>query len=313
MIWNGNYKIYLVEFMNALWADYEGAEQMKLNWSCSGTATDLVNVSSDGKVTPIESTKISGDNAYMLQKQAGKYYALDFAKICVENSRNYYVDSFSNSLTHLDAQRRFVKGGQGNYENIAILLDGNWWETEASAQFDSDPNSTYGKLKRKFGLMPNPKASREKANGKRTILTMNNSMMFVNANTSETMMPVAKAFVSFVHTDAMLNVFTRNCNMMRPFNYELTDETLAAMSNYGKEMYKVHTAENIEIMDSYPSTEEAIKNTNLLNPKTWGWTTKDGDSNPFVVFKNKPVMTAATYFNGLYDNYSTSWNSKWIK
>ncbi len=325
LIWCGSYLTYLVEFMNAVWADFEGYDQMMLNWSMDGTATSLVDVAADGTVTPVGDTVITnGENGYMLQKQEGKYRALEFAKICVESSDNYYSDSFSSSLTHIDAQRRFVKGGQGNYENIAMLIDGNWWDVEATAQFDADPASANSKLNMNFGLMPMPKVNQaavESADNSRTLLTLNNSMVFINANTPDELMPAAETFFKYIHSDEAINIFCQYTNMMRPFNYTLTDETLANMSTYGKEMYRIHqeakatqegTAQYpVYIQDCYPTTDAAIKNTDLLNPKIWGWSNVAGQVNPFVTFKENATMTAAEYFQSLFDNYVGSWGAKW--
>ncbi len=325
LIWCGSYLTYLVEFMNAVWADYEGNEQMMLNWSMNGTATSLVDVSADGTVTPIGDTTITdGDKGYMLQKQEGKLHALEFAKILVESSSNYYANSFSSSLTHIDAQRRFVKGGQSNYENIAMLIDGNWWDVEATAQFDADPTSPNSKLNRNFGLMPFPKVDMEHVESEdnsRTLITLNNSMVFINANTTEAMVPAAETFVKFIHSDEALNVFSQYTNMMRPFDYTITDETLAKMSTYGKEMYRIHqeakatlegTAQYpVYIQDCYPTTAASIRNSNLLNPKTWGWSTAAGNVNPMVTFKENASMTPAEYFNSMYENYVGAWGSVW--
>lgn len=325
MIWCGSYLTYLVEFMNAVWADFEGYDQMMLNWSMNGTATDLIEVDSKGAIKRLEPTVIrDGDQGYMLQKQEGKYRALQFAKIMVESSENYYKDSFSSSLTHIDAQRRFVKAGQNSYGNIAMLIDGNWWDVEATSQFDSNPDSKYSKLKMDFGFMPIPKvdmAHVESADNARTLLTLNSSMTFINANTSEQMLPAAEAFFKFVHSDRVMNILSKCSNMMRPFNYELTNETLNGMSTYGKEMYRIHqeaqkthlgTAEyKIYIQDCYPTTSSAIAHSDLINPKTWGWSNSDGKVNPVQVFKEKSSMTAEDYFTKLCNNYRGSWGEKW--
>ena len=324
MIWCGNYLTYLIEFMNGVWADYEGYDQMALNWSMNGDATSLVDVSESGEITPYNGgepvTITNGDQGYMLQKQEGKYHALEFAKICVGDSNNYYENSFSSSTTHIDAQRRFVKGGTGNYPNIAILIDGNWWDVEATAQFDADPHGKNGKLTRNFGLMPMPKVDADHIGEPRTLLTLNNSMTFINASTEEDMIPCAEAFMRFVHSDEALNIFSRHCNMMRPFNYTISEDMLANMSAYGKEMYRIHQQVEeekdedepaVRIQDSFPTTTAAIANTELLNPKTWGWTNDDGNVNPFVTFKENPNMTAAQYFNSMLPHYQRAWGSMW--
>ena len=312
MMWCGSYLTYLIDFMNGVWADFEGAENFNLNYTMEGEAKDLINVDKNGNVSYLDPVSIAGNTGYMLQKQEGKYRALQFAKMCVEDSSYYYQDSFSSSLTHIDAQRRFVKGGTGNYENVAILIDGNWWEVEATDQFDQDPNASNSKLKRNFGSMPVPKASADKIGEKRTLYSVNKSMCFINANTSSAMLPVAKEFLKFCQTDEIINLFCRHTSMMRPLKYTLTEDTLNKMSTYGKQMYEIHNNENVDIVNDFCKTDATIKNTTLLNAKTWGWTNNKGQENPFVIFKENANMSAADYFNSLYDLYVGSWGAKWI-
>lgn len=150
-------------------------------------------------------------------------------------------------------------------------------------------------------------------------------MVFINANTSDEMMPVTEAFFKYIHSDEALNIFSRYTNMIRPLNYTITENTLSNMSAYGREMYRIHeearktlegTAEYpVYIQDTYPTTAAAIAHTNLLNPKTWGWSEYTGKDNPFVVFKDTDasdtIGTAEKYFNSLYKLYKGSWGSKW--
>lgn len=312
MMWCGSYLTYLIDFMNSVWADFEGVDNFNLNYIMDGQASDLINVDKNGNVSYLDPVAIAGNTGYMLQKQEGKYRALQFAKMCVESSDYYYQDSFSSSLTHIDAQRRFVKGGTGNYENIAMLIDGNWWEVEATEQFDQDPNASNSKLKRNFGSMPIPKAYTEKIGEPSTLYSVNKSMCFINANASKDLLPVAKEFLKFCQSDEVIAIFCRSTNMMRPLKYTLSEETLAQMSTYGKQMYAIHNDENIKIVNDFCKSDATVKNTTLLNAKTWGWANNKGQDNPFVVFKNNPNMTASEYFNSLYDLYVGSWGAKWI-
>ena len=312
MMWCGSYLTYLIDFMNGVWADYEGPESFNLNYTMDGVASNLINVDKNGNVSYLDPVTIAGNTGYMLQKQEGKYRALEFAKMCVEDSSYYYQDSFSSGLTHIDAQRRFVKGGTGNYQNVAMLIDGNWWEVEATEQFDQDPNASNSKLKRNFGSMPVPKASPDKIGEKRTLYSVNKSMCFINANTSSTMMPVAKEFLKFCQSDEVISIFCRSTNMMRPLNYTLSDETLSQMSTYGKQMYAIHNDKNVSIVNDFCKSDATVKNTSLLNAKTWGWSNNKGQVNPFVIFKENADMTAGEYFNSMYDLYVGSWGAKWI-
>lgn len=313
LAWCGNYLTYLVEFMNTLWADAEGVDQFNLNWSFDGTATDLVEVK-NGNIKKLGKTAITGNTGYKLHQQEGKYHALEFAKLCVSDSDYYHPDSFSSSLTHTDVQRQFVNG-TGNGSQIAMLIDGNWWEVEATSWFDENESSENSKLNRRFGFMPIPKVSKKQIGEDRVHITLNSSMTFINANTSDEVMPLAKEFLKFCHSDEVLNIFTQTTSMMRPMNYTLTEETLAKTSTYGKQMYQLHQDANddskkVYILDCYPSTPETIKHTDLLNPKKWGWS-YGNVTNPFVEFKNNPTETPEDYFNNVIKSYTMSWSSLW--
>jgi hypothetical protein len=160
-----------------------------------------------------------------------------------------------------------------------------------------------------------PKPTKAQIGEDRTLNTLNNSMTFINANTSEEIMPLAKEFLKFCHSDEVMNIFSQTTSMMRPFNYTLTDDTLAKTSAYGKEMYQLHLDANddskkVWIVDCYPSTSDAIRNTTLLDVKTWGWT-YGSVTNPFVHFKNNPNDTAESYFNNVIHAYTISWGSVW--
>ena len=79
VVWAGVAPVYLNNFLLALAADYEGYDQMKLNYSLNGTAIDIVDsVNADGSVNLKSATEINNSNGYLLKQQAGYYYGLQF-------------------------------------------------------------------------------------------------------------------------------------------------------------------------------------------------------------------------------------------
>ena len=98
MMWCGSYLTYLIDFMNGVWADFEVADNFNLNYTMDGVASDLINVDKNGNVSYLDPVTIAGNTGYMLQKQEGKYRALEFAKMCVEDSSYYYQDPFSKAI-----------------------------------------------------------------------------------------------------------------------------------------------------------------------------------------------------------------------
>ena len=76
--YGGSVREYPSRAMMTFWADAEGYDQMRLNFTLTGKATDLVeSVGGDGTVQTYSDDVLPAD-AYKLRKQAGQYYALSF-------------------------------------------------------------------------------------------------------------------------------------------------------------------------------------------------------------------------------------------
>ena len=78
IIWSGsNRRDYLNWFLSELMADYEGKEQLELNYTYNGTAKNLIEIK-NGKVEKLPETQITPETGYKIYKTAGRYYALEF-------------------------------------------------------------------------------------------------------------------------------------------------------------------------------------------------------------------------------------------
>lgn len=76
--YGGSVREYPSRTMMTFWADAEGYDQMRLNFTLTGKATDLVeSIGGDGTVQTYSDDVLPAD-AYKLRKQAGQYYALSF-------------------------------------------------------------------------------------------------------------------------------------------------------------------------------------------------------------------------------------------
>lgn len=113
-----------------------------------------------------------------------------------------------------------------------MLVDGVWWENEATTDFDlvAKRNPDQTKATRKFGFMPVPKATDNQTYTKQTLVSQNNSYCFVNANSEH--LDVAKLFLQFVHTDKQLANFTTGTSVTRSLNYTMDETQLAKCSYY---------------------------------------------------------------------------------
>lgn len=294
----GAYMHYWLRFMFNLWADYEGAEQMALNFSLDGTAKTLIDVD-QGTITPIGNTTITDSNAAILQKQAGKYYALEFVKGLAG------LNCFSSNAggnTHTDAQNEFVWTKYQKSKGVAILLDGNWFESEATGAFQTAAIS-YGaeasKANSRIAIMPLPKATEEKVGTKSTYLGTNNSFCFINKNCKESKMDIVKKFVAFCHTNNALVKFTEKTGMARPFEYTIADPS--SLTEFARSTYNIH--QNSDVVYPYSTNSYVNDHSTVFAMDNWSFTSIINSTpyeNPFTAFINAGAPSVENYFKGLY-------------
>ena len=296
----GNAQDYVANYLYQMWADYEGAEQMLLNYTFDGTATDLIDVDANGNVTKLPATEITIDNGYMLQKQAGRYAVLQFCEdILLSSDNNYKIID-----THVNAQKSFVRGGIANDQPIAMIVEGSWWENEAKEALNDLANGGYDR--HNYAVMPMPHATEEQIGQTPTWLAMSNSYGFVASNCDN--MDLAKEFMKFLHTDSNLCAFTREVNMTRALQYELSQEQITGLTTYCQSILNLKKNGNV----IYPvSLVDEVNNNNIMFANfTWAWQTNINGydfKSPWLYFKDEKDTSAEKYFNGQYDNFEKKW------
>ena len=226
---------YLTMLMENLIANYEGLEQFSLNYTFDGTATNLVKIENGSVVlengVPVtESMEINEDNAYNLSRQAGKYYGVSFIEELLSNDDYYEEDGADNtSLSHTSCQQYFLQRGTSidSSRPSAMLVDGTWWQMEATATFDfmGSQNSSYSKENRKLGWMPLPQATAEEAakvasGEKKTVYADHlNAVSCIKSKLSEGVKNAALAFLQYAYTDESLVNFTYKTGATIGLNY----------------------------------------------------------------------------------------------
>lgn len=313
ILWTGKYLQYPLYLLESLWADYEGYEQMLLNYNFDGNASSLVKTSSNG-IVPVgaDPVKIDINNGYELQKQAGKYHALSFAKRLISNPNYYDSTSFSPSLSHTGAQEQFLLSRHSSaIKDVAMLIEGTWWEMEATSIFQ-DMVTTYGdkvsKASRKFGSMPMPKVSAEDVSKGNTIVA-GSCVAFVSNYCAENKLPLAKKFLQFMHTDVSLSEFNSIVSIPRPFDYEIAQADWDKMTYFGKSVYEMH--KNANIIYNSSSNDVVRRNGSYFsNDNSFMSRVKGVDyDNPIVAFHDNNDLSVADYFNGLYTYKKNSWST----
>ena len=299
-----NAKEYVADYLYNVIADYEGVENMTMDLTLSGVATDLIDaVDEDGNITMKEPTTITQNNGYLLGRQAGRYHALDFFK-------NYLINDSSNYIwadTHTSAQRQFVqKNKSGGAPDVAMIVEGSWFENEAAAAIAKEEAKS-GKTN--YAIMPIPFASEEKAaecGYKHTYLSLSQSFGVVSASCSN--QKLAKEFMKFLHSDKMLSKFTADTSITRALNYEVTAEDQSKLSNYAKSL--IDLKKNSNVVYPYSPLSIQVNNPSVFKKYYFQWkATVDSTpyNHPWDYFRLGYQPTVKKYFDGIYARLVTSW------
>ena len=326
--WNGyRYYHYLTWFFQALVADYEGYDQMMLNYTMDGDATDLGTISGGAFVKDAAPLKITTENKNDLARQAGKYYALKF----LEKLEEMAVDAsgnttdivgkkgvFNSSYTHLNAQEDFITGSNdGVNKDIGILIEGIWWENEAAPAFQTLVSKTHDQnlaaKNRNFKFMPLPNANAEitaaKANGtkKNTMIDQLFALACVKSGLSAEKQALAEEFIRFCNTDAELRAFTVCTNTPKALNYALSDADKSEMTSFGLSVWNMK--EKSDVVYPYATNSTYMNNMQHFSAFEMYSSTLAGGTQTYAIQAFRNGATAEDYFTGLktyLDNYN--WN-----
>ena len=302
-VWNGYETGYLTGLINDMWANNEGAAQMKLNFTFKGDANTLVEMDSNGKILRnadnsvklMQETRIGENNKNLLQLQKGKLDAIEFAKLLLDdglgnkNSANYYSKSFDSSFSNINAQNYFLNPDENDIDPIGFLVDGGWWYNEAKVPSD-----------RNIGILPLPKTDADRIGDPNTKVSDRASFIFVNNETPAAVQPVAKAFVSFLQSDYAMETYTKYTNTFRAMKYDLSEETIKNLSAYGKSVYDTRNSVDTVVLPWTPISETARKSASLLSYRTYGFSVNTQENNPVVYFKDHGDATAESYFEAIW-------------
>ena len=251
---------YVNALTNALAVDYNGLQQTMLNYTFNGTATELATIDNDGNVViDANDTPISETNGYELARQAGKAYALQFTHNLVTYDENAYMheDFAEPSFYAKTAQEEFVFS---EYEGEkAMLIEGIWWEAEATQAFAdaaAEYDDSLSKKNSEFAFMPLPKATKEKAGGV-TLYDNINSLIFMNKNceTNQTKKDLALDFIRYANTNKALVEFTQITGTPKSLEYTLTPTEKAELTTFGKSVLAMKENPTTEIAYPYGTSK----------------------------------------------------------
>ncbi|MDR0856284.1 MAG: hypothetical protein LBM78_02615 [Clostridiales bacterium] len=319
-VWMGKGTGYRDWLLQALATDYEGLEQMMLSFTFDGNATNLVqSVGAGGSVTKKPSTAITNANGYELFTSAGRYYALKFLESMVSSTQYFHSRSFGGAHTHTAAQLDFLSSRPATDKDVAMLVDGIWWENEANDAFTEivqKYGAQYSKANRKLGFLPLPKATPDKIGEKRTVADVLYCVGFINGNCTGVGLDVAKKFLKFVNTRESMVEFTQETNTPKALQYTLTEAELASMSYFGKDVMRVKQSADIVYPYSrnplYLENQAALKYVDTFVSNIGG----TNYNNPALTFRTDQTghKTAEEWFAGIAaKNTKANWDALYGK
>ena len=333
MIWSGKYhSTYGLGFATSVWAAIDGKDQYLLNDTFNNQATTLVSSVDEktktygGKAYDVSTvtlnadpTEITKSNGYELQKQAGKFYALQFIGNIIKDSTNYDTLSFSGSLSQTGAQTEYLYSKYNtSKKRVAMLMDGSWWSVEAKSTF-ANMEVEYGeedsRRSRRFGLMPIPSPTQEMVGLKAVYDSSIRGAAFVSAYCPDSKLKLAKEFLQYCYTNEGMKIYTSATDTPMPYKYNFaSDEEKSEFENtlttYGKALWNNH--ENDAVFFSGLVNDSFYVNNYSYFNEDWDFRVAIDEyigKYPFTGFQKYPALTAKKYFEGLY-NYHKN-NNLW--
>lgn len=266
-------KGYQNRFLSSIWASYEGAENYSLMTKLEGTHDRL--------------GEINMSNAWKLAKMDGKLAALKVADHIIngrvdDDGNSVYVESGVRHTSHtaMTAQSNFLNSWPNpQMKDIAFILEGNWWEYEATEIFEECAelyagvgDGTWGYGERNFGYFPFPKFKGtdgipDQDNKMTTLgsnISTNNAAGFINAYHTEEQIALGKDFLKFCFSNEMNAEFTRRTGITRPYKYTMTEDQLEDLTSYARSVYEFNQSEYVEkvsacsMLDVYYYKEEFL-------------------------------------------------------
>lgn len=261
VILNGNnYKDYAQYLTKALATDYEGLEQMMLNYTFDGTANSLATIDASGNVVIDETpTAITVNNGYELARQAGKAYAVSFIEKMLMGKDSAYMnpDFDSSSLTHMGAQEDFLRS-VADGDDAAMLIEGIWWQSEATQAFNdaaAEFGDEYSKRGSDFAWMPLPKATADKVGEGVTLFDQIYSLCFMKKGLTGEAKEVALDFIKFCYTQDSLVEFTQVTDTPKAVTYSMDADDMASLTPFARSILTIKNCETTNIVYPYASSK----------------------------------------------------------
>ncbi len=304
IIWSGQLRTYVAGMMMSMFTDYEGYNKSVSHFNFRGEI-DVINSFTNGNPNITQMTLENDTQGYNVFKQPGLYYTLEFMKEIISHDNWYDGSNCFGSADHLSTQEKYIYSApEQSMDDIAMLVEGVYWYNEAKGALE-DSEFEYGSewADRNFAVLPFPKADATKV-GPQTHYDSNQSAIFISSKIESGKVEIAKEIVQHIFTNEMLSKYTASSSTLLPYDYTVTDEDYATMSNFGKSVYNMRATTTYVYGPNQNAT--LLKNPSLTKSPAF-WQTSSYNI-PISAFYNNSTMTAQDYFEDLGDYYN---NIRW--
>ena len=263
---------YANYFMRALSESLAGPEEVRALYDFQGEIEYVeeflneplmsgINYVKKPKTNKVTLTAENAGEQYKLTRTAARYYANAFMDI-IYNQHWMSGDSTMSTVSHIDAQGRFLCSGENGIPTTAMLIEGAYWYTEA-VQNDKMEEYTRltGNAERDVRWMPlpvtydKPILKPEDKQMRAMVNSANTDFIVINAREkNEGVLNAAKDFIKMVYSDEWLSYYSGSTGSLRAaMNYEISEEDNAKLSIFHNSVLEASHDQNTAWI--YESTE----------------------------------------------------------
>lgn len=309
---------YSANFVNRAAAAYDGKAVTEARYSFAAKDVAYItenSIKADNSVLgysyQTQTADITNANGYLLQRTPGRLYGLAFLEKLIDEDC-FEKESLRGTTSHLNAQENYINSGFKNAP-VAMLMDGNWWENEATLN-DAFTRSEQlyleqaKKENRHFGVMPIPaKIDKNDANpngDSDTALDMYTSYAFIAANIPSEKVNAAKTFLKFCYSAENLEKFTATTGVARALNYNVSQTTLDNMTSYSQDVWDMHLSGNTVLQVS----QNKLYYENMSDFDSLALIAYGNYAYPWTALRDD-AHTAAEYFTGTWQWTEDGWKN----
>ena len=296
---------YVDGIAEGIFAQYDGIKNYEITYDYNGT---YVSPSTG------DETAITINNGYETFRFEGRKVALEFMDKYFDNDTYVHPSSDKLSRTAIDIQKEYVLGYKGIAGNplSGMIVEGIWWENEAKSIMNAikKEGRGYGMRDYRYMLYPSfegQKGIDGKGNGS-VLSSFEDGEIFIRKTAKKSEKDAAKEFLRFITSDDWLSRFTEMTGGVRPYNYTLSSEQYAGLTDFQRCVWNIYQdSKNYAVVN--PKLMLMTQKINYASTITVNrWQSKVGSftyANTITGLLTKNV-TAEKYYEGLSSVYTSS-------